>query len=119
MALAMQRAIYAGHSPITLSRKTVKRPTKSEFGQWLGSSTIRHGLKTSFEWKNLKAAWYREYFDPFVKSARTKPFFIAWRPSKFPNEIAYAWTSNDIKPSNMGILDYMDVSMSVEGYADE
>ena len=119
VALAMQRAIYAGHSPITLARRTVKRPTKSEDGQFLGSSTIRYGLQTGFAWKHLKAQWYRDNFDPFVKSARSKPFFIAWRPSKFPNEIAYGWSTGDITPSNMGVLDYMDVSMSVEGYADE
>jgi len=119
VALAMQRAIYSGHTPITLGRRTVKRPTKSEDGQFLGSSTIRHGLQTSFSWQHLKAGWYREYFDPFVKSARSKPFFIAWRPSKFPNEIGFCWATGDITPSNMGVLDYMDVSMSVEGYASE
>ena len=119
VALAMQRAIYAGHTPITLGRRTVKRPTKSQDGQFLGSSTIRNGLQTGFAWKHLKAQWYRDNFDPFVKSARNKPFFIAWRPSKFPGEIGYCWSTNDITPSNMGVLDYMDVSMSVEGYADE
>jgi hypothetical protein len=119
MALAMQRAIYSGHTPITLGRRTVKRPTKSQDGQFLGSSTIRNGLQTGFAWKHLKAQWYRDNFDPFVKSARNKPFFIAWRPSKFPGEIGYCWSTNDITPSNMGVLDYMDVSMSVEGYADE
>ena len=119
VALAMQRAIYSGHTPITLGRRTVKRPTKSQDGQFLGSSTIRNGLQTGFAWKHLKAQWYRDNFDPFVKSARNKPFFIAWRPSKFPGEIGYCWSTNDITPSNMGVLDYMDVSMSVEGYADE
>jgi hypothetical protein len=119
MALAMERAIYSGHTPVTLGRMTEKRPTKSESGQFLGMSTIRKGLQTNFSWNNLKADWYREYFDPFAKHARTKPFFIAWRPSKFPREIGYCWSTNDITPSNMGVLDYMDVSMSVEGYADE
>ncbi len=119
VALAMQRAIYSGHTPITLGRRTVKRPTKSQDGQFLGSSTIRNGLQTGFAWKHLKAQWYRDNFDPFVKAARNKPFFIAWRPSKFPGEIGYCWSTNDITPSNMGVLDYMDVSMSVEGYADE
>jgi hypothetical protein len=119
MALAMERAIYSGHTPVTLGRMTEKRPTKSESGQFLGSSTIRQGLQTNFTWNNLKADWYREYFDPFVKSARNLPFFIAWRPSKFPNEIGYCWSTNDITPTNSGGLDYMSVSMRVEGYADE
>ena len=77
--LEMQRAIYGGHTPLNLSRTTVKRPTKSDKGQWLGSSTVRLGLRTSYQWQHLTAAWYRENFDPFVKSARTKPFFICQR----------------------------------------
>lgn len=119
--LEMQRPIYGGHSPITLSRQTERRPTKSEKGQWLGVSVVRYGLSTSYNWRNLTAAWYRANFDPFVESARSKPFFIAWRPSSYPQEVAYCWLppSQDIKPSNMGTRDLMEVSMPVEGYADE
>lgn len=119
--LEMQRPIYGGHSPITLSRQTERRPTKSQKGQWLGVSLVRHGLQSSYNWKHLTAAWYRSTFDPFVQAARSKPFFIAWRPADYPQEVVYGWLppSNDIQPSNMGIRDLMDVSMSVEGYADE
>ena len=119
--LEMQRLIYGGHSPITLSRQTERRPTKSQKGQWLGVSIVRYGLQSSFNWRHLTAAWYRANFDPFVESARSKPFFIAWRPSKYPQEIAYGWLppNTDIQPSNMGIRDLMEVSMTVEGYADE
>ena len=90
-----------------------------EGGQWLGRSIIRKGVTTSYQWRHLKAAWYRQYFDPFVKSARTTPFFIAWRPETYPNEVAYAWAKSDIRPSNMGIRDFMEVTLSVEGLTDE
>jgi len=118
-ALAMQRAIYGGHAPAPLSRSTDIVPSRSEGGQWLGRSIIRKGVTTSYQWRHLKAAWYRQYFDPFVKSARTTPFFIAWRPETYPNEVAYAWTKSDIRPSNMGIRDFMEVTVSVEGLTDE
>lgn len=117
--LDMARPIYGGHSPITLSRQTVVRPTESEKGQWLGRSVIRYGLQTSYNWSNLKALWYRQYFDPFVESARFRPFFIAWRPADYPQEVAFGWTSDDIQPSNSGTRDLMDVSISVSAYADE
>ena len=117
--LDMQRGIYAGHTPITLNRVSVMRPNASERGQWLGRSLIRSGSSGSWSWSNLKAAWYRSYFDPFVEHARTKPFFIAWRPETYPDEIAYCWTSKDISPSNNGKKDFMDVSFSAEGLAIE
>lgn len=116
-ALSMQRPIYSGHSPINLNRVTAVRPNISEKGQWLGSSIERQGFSTSFSWQHLKAEWYRKNFDKFASSnPRAHPFFIAWRPLKYPNEVGYCWSTSDIKPQNMGIIDYMSVSMSVEGY---
>lgn len=118
-ALAMQRAIYGGHSPITLSRVTDIRPKKSEGGQFISKYILRQGVATSAQFQNITPSWYREYFDPFVLSARIYPFFFAWRPEKYPNEVAYAWTSKDITPTNSGTgKGWMNVSFSMEGFAD-
>jgi hypothetical protein len=118
-ALVMQRSIYGGHAPITLSRSTEFSPNRSEGGQWLGRSIVRKGTETSYDWSNLTALWYRQHFDPFVKLARTRPFFIAWYPSKFPQEVGFVWVNSDIKPQNMGVRDFMSVSMNVVGLTDD
>lgn len=115
-ALAMQRPIYGGHSPVTLSRNTEVRPIRSEGGQFLGRSVVRRGLRTSYNWEHLEAVWYRDNFDPFVQAARFQPFGIAWRPETFPEEVAYGWTEDDIQPSNMGLRDFMQVGFSVVGH---
>lgn len=117
--LQMQRPIYGGHAPITLNRDTTIFNQMSESGQFMARSITRQGASTSYAWKNLTALWYRQYFDPFVKAARTVPFFIAWRPATFPTEIGFVWTSKDIRPSNMGIRDLMEVSLDVTGVTDE
>lgn len=117
-ALAMQRRIYGGHTPITLARETVTIPTVSDAGQFLGRSTVRKGVSTTFSWKNLTASWYRQYFDPFAKVARENAFFIAWRPADYPNEVGFCWTANDIRPANMGVKDFMSVDLSVSGLGD-
>lgn len=117
--LEMPRMIYGGHTPITLARNTVVRPTRSERGQWLGRSIIRGGSVGSWSWRYLDPSWYRTYFDPFVEAARTQPFFIAWRPGDFPDEVGYVWTSGDIRPGNMGVKGFMEVSLEAEGLAIE
>jgi hypothetical protein len=118
-ALAMQRGLYGGHTPITLARISTVRPNVSETGQWLGVRQERKGYKTSFQWQHLKAAWYREHFDPFVASnPKVHPFFIAWRPQSYPAEVGYCIATDDIAPSNMGKRDFMEVGMSVEGFSD-
>lgn len=112
--LEMQRGLYGGHSPGPLSRQTEIMPTRSEGGQFLGRSIIRQGYATSYDWDNLTARWYRDWFDPFVESARRYPFFIAWNPLRFPDEVLYAWCNDDIKPTNQGQRDLMSVAFSVE-----
>lgn len=118
-ALAMQRKIYQGHTPLTLSRDTELSNNVSDTGQWLGRSIIRRGAQTSASWQHLKADWYRANFDPFVKAARKEPFFIGWRPQQYPAEVGYVWTGGDIRPSNTGPRDFMSVDMSFQGLINE
>jgi hypothetical protein len=116
LSLAMQRAIYGGHSPVTLSRDTTAYSQVSASGQWLGRSTVRRGLKTSASFRHLTAAWCRSYLDPFAKSARNYPYFFGWNPSQFPAEVALCWSNSDITPTNMGIRDLMEVSFDINGF---
>lgn len=114
--LAMQRGMYGGHSPITLSNTTDVYSQVSPTGQWLGRSIVGKGFKSSAAWKNLTSDWYREYFNPFVLSARQYPYFFAWNPLQFDDEVALCWSNNNIQPSNSGIRNLMDVSIDLNGH---
>ena len=114
--LVMPHCIYGGHSPATLSRETEIEPNVSIGGRFLGRSIIRRGYRTDYEFRHLPAQWYREHFDPFVEHALREPFFISWKPDKFPAEVLYGWTTDDLRPVNMGIRDLMSVSFGVEGW---
>lgn len=118
-ALAMQRKIYQGHTPLTLSRETELSNNISDGGQYLGRSIIRKGAQTSATWSHLTADWYRSNFDPFVKSARTAPFFISWRPSQYPDELGFVWTDGDISPQNTGPRNFMSVGVNFRGLINE
>jgi len=114
LALKMERKLYGGHTPVTLSKKTVIKPQKSEGGQFLGRSIIREGAGTSIAFKNLTPAFVRASYYPFMESARSYPFFFAWRAGDYPEEIGYCWTSKDISASNSGQAGLMDSSFSVD-----
>lgn len=117
--LEMQRSIYGGHSPADLSLKTSYQSTESESGNFLGRTVTRRGTATTFSWKHLSPDWYRDNFQPFVKSAVEKPFFITWKPSLYPLVTSYGFTEGDIKPSNMGGgSDLMAVSFNFKGHSD-
>ena len=117
--LVSERKIYGGHSPITLSKTSTMRPQVSEGGKFLGRSIIREGASTNITLNNLTAPWVRSDFYPFMESARTYPFFFAWRPiSPYDDEVGYVWTDSDIVPKNSGKANLMDVSFSVQGYVE-
>jgi len=54
-ALILERMIYGGHTPITLSKNTTIKPQRSEGGQWLGRSIIREGASNTISLRNLTA----------------------------------------------------------------
>jgi len=118
-ALAMQRPIYQGHTPLTLSRTTDLSNNVSEGGQYLGRSIIRTGAESSAAWSNLRADWYRANFDPFVRAARTAPFFFGWRPAQYPAELGFVWTDKDIAPDNSGPRNFMSVDVGFKGLINE
>jgi hypothetical protein len=64
---------------------------------------------------NLKPDWYRANFDPFVVAAQDSPFFFGWRPYSYPNEVGFAWLTNDPSPSNMMSNGMMQVSLELNG----
>lgn len=118
-ALVMQRPLYGGHTPVRFARETEYNNVMTEAGQFAGRQIIRKGVSNSFEFSNLKASWVRSFLDPFIKAARERPFFIAWRPDKFPSEVGFVWTTGDIQPSNSGTRDYMSVTLDVVGVSDD
>jgi hypothetical protein len=118
-ALEMQRACFAGLSPINFSRDSIIRPNRSEGGQWLGRSLIREGSSMSVSFRHLDYDWYADNFDPFVEQAREYPFFFAWRPDDYPETVGYVWTSQDITPSTMGIRNLLEVGFDMQGLAIE
>lgn len=117
--LDMIRPYYAGVSPISLNKTTVIRPNRSEGGQWLGRTVIRQGSSMSAEFKNLDNAWVRNTFSQFIDDAVLYPFFFAWRPDNYPEDVGYVWVTDDIAPTNMGIRDLMQVSFSMQGLSFE
>lgn len=116
--LRMQRRIFRGHTPGPFGRVTDILPQRSVAGQFLGRSVVRRGVATSYSFSNLGNDWYRDNFDPFAQAAQGRAFFIADRPDDYPEDCIFAWTTEDIQPSNTGPRDFMGVSFSVEGIAE-
>lgn len=113
--LRMQRRIYVGHKPVTLNRKTTVTSGFSENGQFLGRVKIRQALQGRAEFRNITPDWYRDTFDPFVSGVEEIPFFFAWRPEGYPNEIGLMWLDGDPEATNELPNGLMSLSFSMNG----
>ena len=118
--LTMQTKIRgAGWTPPTMARSTVLKHALSRGGQFLGQEIRRTGVTFTVSFEHLDSDWVRETFNPFAEAARQYPFFLAWRPLEYPDEVAYAWSiSGDIRPQYMGILDLMQVNWEMAGFVE-
>ncbi len=116
-ALVMTQPMFGGHSPLSMSSKTIYDNSKSVDGNFIGRNIERQGGESQFNWRNLDDLWVRSEFKPFIESAKKYPFFIKWRPDYY-DEVFYCWSSKDIKPRNQGGgTRLMSVSVSVGSYS--
>ncbi|MDR7034488.1 hypothetical protein [Mesorhizobium sp. BE184] len=96
--LVLQRGLQPGHVPLPFALNDDVSSAMAESGDFLGRIVTRQALKTSVSVQLLEYNWFIEYMAPFVKAARTTPFFFAWMPTTYPDQIGYAWVTNDIRP---------------------
>lgn len=113
--LFLQRNIYVGHSPITLSRSSRVSTGVSESGQFLGRILLGSDHSSGVSMKNITPGWYRERFDPFVEASQELPFFFAWRPGDYPLEVGYCWMDNTPVPTNAQNNGMMEVDFNFHG----
>lgn len=113
----VQRRVYVGHTPITDGRRSRVTNARAESGDFLGRIVLTESLETSVEFKNLTPAWYRSTLRPLIRACAEQPFFWAWRPGSYPDEVGYSWLTNDPTPTNQRANGMMSVSLQMGGLA--
>lgn len=116
-ALVMPSKAYVGLGQINLKRRTEFKINQTEGGNWAGRSIARVSLIAAYQWTHITDAFYLANVEPFSLSARQYPFFLAARPSGYPEETTYAWVAADIAPQRMGVLDFCSVGFEAIGYS--
>lgn len=117
VALQMPIPIYGGHKPIGQNRVTEGQHLFSETGQWLGRTAKRLAQTSSYAWNHVKSDWYAANFEPFAKTLPLKPFAIAGNPLRMPEDVGWCFTNSDIDVAKMGVLDHVEFSLNVTGFA--
>lgn len=113
--LIMERRIYVGHTPMPYGRQTSVENNRSQSGNFLGNIVTNELLRSTASFQRLTPSWYREKLEPFAAQAMENPFFWAWKPLTYPNEVGYAWLNSDIRPSNQFPNGMMEAEIDMTG----
>jgi hypothetical protein len=114
-AMTFERCIMQSHAPAPLNRSTEYYENKSESGQFLGRSILRKGFVTSVSMDKMTAPWVRDSFQPFVKAARLAPYFFAWNPGLYPDDVVFGMTADDIGAEYTGDRNRMKATWNIQG----
>lgn len=111
----LARRIYANHVPITQGRTWRATNGMSESGQFLGRIVLQQFLKTKIPLSLFDPAYYRAVMDPFLDQAQDAPFFFAWRPNLYPDEVGYVWLTAEPAPVPTPPSNLISVTLEVTG----
>lgn len=120
-SVALPRKIYVGHTPITLGYKTNRSFNVSDAGNFNGQTILSSSLESSVSMDNIPPDIMRNKTGTglnkkFIEPARTRPFFWAWRPSSYPDEVGYCSLMGDVQPPNSKPNGYMSMSFNMKGF---
>lgn len=115
--LQVERSIKVDvdHKPLPLGRRTKIVSGMSESGNFLGRVVLHQFNESVAEFSHITPDWYRANFDPFVLSAQELPFFIAWNPSEYPEDVGFAWLTSDPEPEVAPSTRRMSVDLNMRG----
>lgn len=116
--IVLPRRIYVGHTPIVHARKAKVVSPMSESGQFLGRVVTTQWTESIARLSLITPEFYREELDDFLAGAKTDPFFFAWRPHSYPDEIGYVALTNDPMPVNEGPSGLVALELAMRGVSD-
>lgn len=111
--LRMERKIQVSYVPLEDAVMREEVSGRSESGNYLGRVELSQKVTSPCDIAFMTPQFVTDELRPFL-TARV-PFFFAWSPVDFPNEVGYAWLMNDPQPTIHESVDYRRVLLEMQG----
>lgn len=118
LCVEMERANYVGHTPINYGKVSNIVDGMSESGRFIGRIVIGENYTTNVEIDNLTPSFFRNKVNPFFVDAEKNPFFYAWRPLQYPNEVGFAWLRENGSMQNQLANGFVNISFPIGAIVD-
>lgn len=113
-ATVMEEGIQADHTPLPLAITRDRVAGQSENATFLGAVITGEWMQSTASFANMSADWTREELVPFLEFASENPFFWAWQPESYPDEVAFAWMTESPQPV-LDIDGYFAIDLPMRG----
>lgn len=118
--IIMEQEFYQGYTPPITPTNVTMTPRISEGGQFIGSAMVSSGSSATAEFTHMTDTLLRSTgwmaFQTYFNEGR--PFFFAWRPTKYGDAFFAKATGTPITPTNSGPGARMSFSMKMAFYHD-
>jgi len=98
--LVLPRKVYQGFTPIPYGLVAKVTNGRSEAGNFLGRIVLQEFVRDTMPLSLIGPTYFRDHIADFLIDSKENPFFIAWRPQTYPDEIGYCHMTNDPTPIN-------------------
>ena len=109
--LILPAGLAPGWTDPDLAQRPKLTTDTSRGGVWLGSRVEFWDATLSLSLKRLDPAWVRTYWRPFQRSCATRPFFLHWHQTDWPDS-ACLCSNADFGDSSFSATGLIDVSVS-------
>lgn len=100
-----------GFSPPALARKNEYETSMSNNGQFIGKSISRKTYTGDISLRLLEPGWVRNYWEPFIDRAETKPFFLSWDTASYSDEAVICWMEDRYRGPSYDSTQTMSVNL--------
>lgn len=114
-SLILPRKLYQGLAPINYARTAKVTNGRSEAGQFLGRIVLQEFVRNTIPLSLISPTYFRDHIAAFLVDSKANPFFFAWRPETYPNEIGYCHMTNDPVPTNEAPHGLVAMSLEMTG----
>lgn len=111
-----ERGTQGDYTPLTHGLVHNVANGEAENGNFLGRIVTGARVESSASFKALSGPWFRNNLQPFIEASINNPFFFAWQPVDYPNEVGYAWLDKDPKPE-IDENGYFNITLDMTGIA--
>lgn len=110
----MEKGMLQDVTPILYANRTDVVTGRSESGDFLGRIITDQTKEVSYSFESVNYDWFKQEMGEFAEASMTRPFFFAWLPAIFPEEVGYGWLNNDLNPAAFHYTGGIHVNFSLD-----